>query len=91
MTRTFDQDGQPAEHFEGSDVGPPLPELRTIGPGDIRRMLADAAVAVINGEMSVDEAKRITRDCRRITRDLNQRGAAAIQAARLSADFGKRR
>jgi hypothetical protein len=55
----------------------------TITPGDVRRLLFDTAVDVLNGEITLTQAKMIVRDYSRITRELNQRAMLAVRAARL--------
>ena len=65
----------------------PTDRLATITPADVRRLLAEIAVQVVRGEIATKEAGRIARNCRRVTRELNQRNqrfALAVRIARLA-------
>jgi hypothetical protein len=60
--------------------------LETITPGDVRRLLAETVVALVNGEITTKQANATRRACGRITRKLNQgnqRLALAVKIARL--------
>jgi hypothetical protein len=56
-------------------VGPTAPhdQVATITPGDVRWLLMETATSVLRDEVTPTQADRIVRDCRRITRELNQR------------------
>ncbi len=59
----------------------PTDRLATITPADVRRLLAEIAVQVVRGEIATKEAGRIARNCRRVTRELNQRNQRFALAA----------
>jgi hypothetical protein len=58
--------------------------VATITPADVRRLLAETATSVLRGEVTPTQVDRIVRDCRRITRELNQRAGLIARMARLS-------
>jgi hypothetical protein len=67
-------------------AGRTVPHRRavTIAPGEVRRLLAETAEALLRGEITRTQAERTVRACGRITRELNQRVALAARVARLS-------
>jgi hypothetical protein len=62
----------------------PHDRLETITSADVRRLLAETLVALVNGEITTKQADATRRDCRRITRELNRRVGLIPRLARLS-------
>ena len=63
------------------EMAPPVEPLATITPSDVRRLLCETAVAIVNGDIAPAEAELIVRDCRRITRELNRHARLVARMA----------